>query len=212
MVFELLAPGVIYNALKDGLKYVRGRGGPKFTNAERIALAAKWKPLFRENILDNFSKDLRSDVIIRDVRRVDQYPDAKEQKKGISPWFRLGLMDTYHNGILVGLHWQRLIQIGDGEFRVAKVEESRSEDDNGIKVILAGRIPFHLIESVDWEGDEYYPFPHIYCHFSIKGQPYEDVEFYEKRSLGERHLPYFAQIGKYKQIAKASKAEGIKYI
>lgn len=30
-----------------------------------------------------------------------------------------------------------------------------------------------MIVDYDIEGDEYYPYPHIYCNFGFNGQPYE---------------------------------------
>ncbi len=36
-----------------------------------------------------------------------------------------------------------------------------------------GRIPFSMIVDYDIEGDEYYPYPHIYCNFGYNGRPYE---------------------------------------
>ena len=48
------------------------------------------------------------------------------------------------------------------------------------------RIPFDLIEYVNWDGDEYYPFPHIYfCFQSSKGQPYESIPFFAKHEGSE---------------------------
>lgn len=55
------------------------------------------------------AKRLRSklimDVIIRDMERIDSYPESSDKNKGISPWFKAGLMGTYHKGIQVGLNW-----------------------------------------------------------------------------------------------------------
>ncbi|MGF6860438.1 hypothetical protein ABIE69_000998 [Rhodobacteraceae bacterium MBR-64] len=121
-------------------------------------------------------------------------------------------MDTYHGGILVGLRWERLIQISDETYRVAKFEEYADGNDPGIKVILAGRIPYHLIQSVDFEGDEYYGFPHIFCHFSMKGEPYESVEFHENRQIEDFSKPYFVQIGEYKKVRKESLKAGVKHV
>ena len=60
-------------------------------------------------LLERGQEQLRPDVIIRDVLRIDDYPELSE-KKGISSWFKVGLLDTYDRGILLGLEWVRLAQ------------------------------------------------------------------------------------------------------
>lgn len=186
-MLEWFAPGFLYNAGKDLLRLVWPK---KLTPEQVIERRQKWKPLIEAEIVRNWRDNLRKDVVIRDVRRVDKYPDIDEDAKGISPWFRLGLIDTYHRGILVAFGWARLIEEPAGRFRE---KQYGVKDEDGIKVILAGKIPFENIESVDFDGDEYYYYPHIYCHFSIRGEPYESVDYYEERqNPGGR--PYYVHI------------------
>jgi hypothetical protein len=47
------------------------------------------------------------------MKRLDAYPDLDENEKGISPWFRLGLVGTYHRGILVAHGWGTLTKDED---------------------------------------------------------------------------------------------------
>ena len=97
------------------------------------------------------------------MRRIENYPDAND-KKGISPWFRVSLVGTYHRGIQVGLRWTDLTMHSDGEnYRRTNYKAGEKGD---IKALLIGLIPFEDIENIDWEGDEYYDYPHIYCYFS----------------------------------------------
>jgi hypothetical protein len=70
-------------------------------------------------------------------------------------------MRTYHS-ILIGLNWYKLIEDGDGRWRYPDYKHGEKGD---INLILIGYVPYENIESVDWEGDEYYGEPHIYCHF-----------------------------------------------
>lgn len=116
MMFEFLNPALLYNLAKDGLRLMSGRGR-KLTPEQKIELRQKWKPLFEEEVIKNWREKLRSDVIIRDVRRLDNYPETDEKSRGISPWFRVGLIDLYHRGIVVAFRWNRLIQGGDGTWR-----------------------------------------------------------------------------------------------
>jgi hypothetical protein len=37
------------------------------------------------------------------MKRMDKYPDVDEREKGISAWFRSGIVDTYEKGIILGL-------------------------------------------------------------------------------------------------------------
>jgi hypothetical protein len=39
---------------------------------------------------------------------MDHYPEIDEKAKGISPWFRAGLIGMYHRGVLIGLRWTTL--------------------------------------------------------------------------------------------------------
>ena len=154
--------------------------------------------------MNNHHDGIRRDVIIRDVRRMDKYPEVDSDEKGISAWFRLGLIDTYHRGILVSLGWDRLIEVSENVYRTKKPDEYANGNDVGNKVIRAGKIPYYLIESVDFDGDEYYGFPHIYCHFLLKGEPYESVQFYEEKQIEPRFKPHYVKIGEYAEIRKES--------
>ena len=101
-MIEWIAPGFIYSILKDIWGALRRRQR-RLSPAQILELRQKWKPLFEEEIIKNHTQKLRKDVIIRDVKRLDDYPNVDENKKGISPWFRVGLMGIYHKGILGGV-------------------------------------------------------------------------------------------------------------
>jgi hypothetical protein len=59
-----------------------------------VQLRQKWKNQFETKLLERRRAGLRNDVIIRDMRRLDNYPETEDKDKGISPWFRVGLMAT----------------------------------------------------------------------------------------------------------------------
>ena len=51
---------------------------------------------------------------------------------------------------------------------------------DGQNVYVVGRIPFSSIEAIDWVGDEFYGFTHIYCRFRAFGRgPYVATVLYE---------------------------------
>ena len=199
-------PGFIYSLLKDlgswGLAWARGR---RLSSAEVIRLRAKWKTEFEENIYQTRKQKLREDVIIRDIKRMDTYPDLDDKAKGISSWFRAGLVGTYHKGALIGLEWSTLKEDANGEWRFTDYNNGETGD---IKVMLIGYVPFENIESVDWRGDEYYAFPHLYCYFDARRkEPYEKVAFCEKREMNG--IPYYTEVASYDAVRKRSRKRGI---
>ena len=195
MLLEYLSASFLYSLLKD----IKGRfsSKPSFSPMQMLEQRAKWKKPFEECIFNNFRNELREDVIIRGINRLTQYPDIDEKLKGISPWFRVGLIDTYHNGILIALQYQSLIEKSDGNFRIKKIDEINSDC---INCVLAGKIPYHMIENVDFDGDEFYNYPHLFCHFGIKRLPYESVDYYLRKQID--NFPYF-----YVALVPASKVE-----
>ncbi|MRU14420.1 hypothetical protein FDP25_03140 [Roseovarius sp. A21] len=209
MALEWLTGSLIYSAVKDSvgglLRYFK-----PMPPQQKIELRQKWKPRFEDHIRDHFAKKLRSDVIIRDVKRVDQYPETKEKEKGISAWFRLGLVGTYHRGILVAFDWNRLVDVGEGEFRFLDYDnDDQQTKDEALKVLQIGMIPFENIEDVDFEGDEYYGYPHIYCHFANRGEPYERVAYFTQNQLFDDSLPYHTEVVEAKAVRATSRKLGV---
>lgn len=122
-------------------------------------------------------------VIIRDLARIDAYPEVDERPWGISPWFRVEAKGLYHRGLEVFLSIEELA-IKDGVAR-----QPRTRTGPGLtKLYVVGRIPFDAIVSIDWDGDEYYPIPHMYCWFDQADGPYEAIMLYEPGHEDFLHL------------------------
>ena len=174
----------IYDLIKDLSGWVFRKFKP-MEPSEVIAIRQRWKNEFEENLgrLRNESELDYGPVIIRDVRRFDCYPEVDEKATKPSPWYRVGLLQTYHKGIEVGIEFGYLMLGQDaGEWRKADVSEQGK-----VKVLLVGRIPYERIKSVDWRGDGYYNCPHIYCDFSDKHKgPYEELVYCEVGIVYER--------------------------
>lgn len=201
-MLEFLAPGFLYNLGKDLWGMFRGR---HLTSAEIVKRRQEWKPLFEEHIFRNYRQKLRTDAIIRDIKRVDSYPDTNGEK-GISPWFRVELVGTYHRGILVALSWHNLVEELDG-LRFANYKAS---EKGNLKALLIGRIRYEDIENVDWNGDEYYSYPHIYCFFLRQKEPYEDIGFYSENRLDANSVaPFYTRIDSYAKVRQRSLKRGI---
>jgi hypothetical protein len=205
-MIEYLAPGFIYALIKDAWAMARGRRR-RLSPVDIIERRQKWKLAFEAKLSEWHRKGLSQDVIIRDMKRIDSYPDIDPSKKGISPWFRVGLVDTYHRGILVGLGWGSLTQdAATGKWRSTNTKAKEAGD---IKVLLVGKVPFENIEAVDWDGDEFYHKPHIYCFFDArKRQPYEDL-VYCTEQMTSTGRPFYSDVAPYQEVRKLTKKRGI---
>lgn len=182
------------------------REGKNLTPGELVKHNEELRKLFKEEINKCRAKNLRNDAIIRHVNRMDSYPEGDKKNKGISPWFRVGLLDTYHKGILVGLRFGTLT-IGPDGYRYTDYKEDEKGD---IKVYEIGKIPYEFIEGVNFDGDEYYYFPHIFCHFAHKGEPYEEIVYCEKVDIGDGHS-YFKEVASYQNVKENSVGWGVDY-
>ncbi|MFH4511549.1 hypothetical protein WKI32_11235 [Vibrio alginolyticus] len=170
----------------------------KFTPAELVQHREKLRPIFEKEIFRCRHEKLRKDAIIRHVDRVDSYPNTDESKSGISPWFKVALVDTYHKGIMVILSAERLY-IHDGKYT-----NKKSNSTEEIRAYLVGKIPYEDIEAVNIDGDEYYYFPHIYCHFSHNNEPYEELVYCQEVDMNNGHVHY-SELVSFADVQKQSK-------
>lgn len=164
---------------------------------------ARWRAEFNAHVRDRDASGTRGDTIIRDVKRMDKYPDIEDRSRGISPWFKVELKGIYHRGVEVFLRVETLVFVEEREgWRFGRYDEP-----GAVNALLVGRIPFDVVRSVDWEGDEFYPFPHIYCDFSkAKGQPYEESVYYASHQGTTG--PYFMELAKLEAVRRLSKKLG----
>lgn len=175
------------------------RNKRNLTPQQKLELRAKWKPLVEAWIFKRNQEQLRHDCIVRDMKRMDQYPDVADREKGVSAWFRVGLVDTYERGMMVGLRYEGLVEESIG----LRLGDYNSEKEKMKNFMLTGFIPYENIESIDWNGDQYYGYPHIYCYFEFKGEPYERLAYCEKRTLD--HIIYYREIADYHSVLKLTK-------
>lgn len=204
-MIEYLAPGFLYALARDGWAAVRGRRR-RLSPADVLNRRQKWKIEIEAKLSERRRKKLGMDVIVRDVKRMDDYPSINEAKKGISAWYRCGLMGTYHRGILLGLIWERLTLDGEENWRYTNHNAGEKGD---ITVILIGYVPYENIEAINWDGDEFYGKPHLYCHFdATKREPYEKLAFCEKKELDG--FPFYTEVCPYDPVRKRSKKLGIR--
>lgn len=170
--------------------------GVERTPSERVKHHDSLRDRFKEEINRCRTQNLRRDVIIRHVNRMDDYPNT-DGKKGISSWFKAGLLDTYHMGIVVGLGWERLVEEPDG-WRKAIYQAG---EEGSATLMLVGEIPYDFIESLNVDGDEYYYLPHIFCHFANRGEPYKRLYYAEKVDMGHGH-EYWREIISQEEVLR----------
>lgn len=103
------------------------------------------------------------------------YPNFDIREYTISTWFKVEPFDFYYNGIEIILSIEYAELLESDECKILTYEEYKNKENSPdiIKVFKIGRIPFSMIVDYDIDGDEYYPYPHIYCNFGFNGQPYE---------------------------------------
>lgn len=124
------------------------------------------------------------EMIVRDIHNDSIYPDNEyDRAVGISPWFKAEILRPYHRGISLIVGIERIQVNPDRSWRVIKHGEHQTETEDAayINAFVIGNVPYDNIVAIDFEGDEYYNFPHLYCEFSFSGEPYEKV-WYEPTS------------------------------
>lgn len=195
----LAAAGVIF-AVTEFYRRYEGRlfktEGVERTPSERVRHHEALRVQFREEIDRCRAENLRKDVIVRHVNRLDDYPNI-EERPGISPWFKVGLLDTYHRGIVVGLGWHGMCETSRGPRLADYANGEKSE----YTAMLTGEIPFDFIESMNVRGDEHYYLPHIFCHFANRGEPYERLFYTVKLDMGLSH-EYWKEIASYEEVKR----------
>jgi hypothetical protein len=204
-MLEWLTANLAYQVGKDVVLRFRG-ASRRLSPAQVIELRSKWKPQFERHIWENFKRELRTDVIIRNMKRLDEYPNLDENDKGVSPWFRLGLVGTYHRGIMLSHGWGTLTKDGDAW----RYTDYKAGERGDLKVMLISNVPYENVEQVDWNGDEYYGYPHIYCWFNKKKVPYEHTGFYIRHDpIVEGALPWFEEVADVEDVRRRSRKHGL---
>ena len=156
-MLEALTGSLIYTVCKDGLRLL-GKGigllmrRRRLTPEQIIEKRQRWKKEIEERLLDRKRQKLNSDIIVRDMARLNVYPEIEEKRRGVSAWFKAGLIGTYDRGIQLGLAWQTLVRDGD-MWRVAGLKNEGTAPE---RLILTGFVLYKSIEAIIWEGDDYY--------------------------------------------------------
>lgn len=112
-----------------------------------------------------------SEVIIRSIYD-KAYPEENTLLNNDGTgYYKAEVYDFYHNGLLVRAYpYAQKIIICDEEYD-GNIQEKE------VSVEILGCIPFENIIEYDFDGDEYYPFPHLFCDFVNPTDPYEKIRY-----------------------------------
>ncbi|TGP50640.1 hypothetical protein EN873_22375 [bacterium M00.F.Ca.ET.230.01.1.1] len=206
--FSIAGFRLALDGLRSGWKFWN-RNIRKLTAKEKLELRQKWKKPFEDYIFNSQRKELRLDAIMRDIRRLDEYPDIDDKAPGISPWFRFGLVDTYERGFMAALTGRNLFH--DEKTDKWRFLDRANGEEGGHYLDCIGYVPYEFIEQVDWDGDRYYNYPQIYCYFDgIHKQPYERIVYCERFTSPPYNIMHFREIVDQEDVVKESRKAGIK--
>jgi len=156
------------------------------------------------------SKFVYAEVIIRSAND-SSYPNIDETP-GISGWFKVELWDFYHNGLEVILNIVRGIIDANGQWaRLGYDQKLDVSKYREINMWQIGRIPWRNIVIYDFNGDEIYPYPHLYCRFVGNGTPYEEIVYRIVDDTYDWHLnqkDQFEYVPKKIALRQSNKKDG----
>jgi hypothetical protein len=173
---------------------------------KRLELRQKWKQKFEDFFRHSSYEETSTEVIIRNISRIDEYPNNVPPKKGISPWFKVPVVQTYERGFMVCLSIGELVSIGENKWRFR--DWIKGED--GEKFWCIGFIRYEDIVDVDWDGDKYYNYPHVFCYFDQKRkQPYERIMLCSEWKFDK--ISHFTEVIDMETVRKVSQKYGLRY-
>lgn len=188
--------GLAYSILKDGISLIRSR---QYSPQAILEARAKWYPKFYEEVYRCWNENLRQDAHVVNLKYVKQYPDSDfaSKFKGISPWFRVGLVQALSDEFAV-MHSVSHLKPFEGGWIHTRYDD---QDPDVIQAFRIAYIKYENVEHVDWHGDQYTNLPVIYCRFKGReiGTPYDRV-CYCTEGGDERFPPYYFEFEKAKNV------------
>jgi len=202
--FSIAGLRLVLDAFRGGWRFLT-RNKRSLTPTQKLELRLKWQPEF-ENWLHKQVRDkLEPQIVIRDLRRMDVFPDIPKSSRGARAWFRTLIIATYERGIVVSLAHGNLMPVGE-KWRYA----DHKADESGPRCVLAGFIPYDLIDGVNWQPDPYYSSPSVFCYFDgLQRRPFEKVAFCQQWDFDG--FPHVRELGSFEDVHKLSKKFGVSY-
>lgn len=139
-------------------------------------------------------------IVIRNIEKHNNYPEV-EDTGTISDWFRLEFYSLDPKGVVFMLRNTSLINEPNIGLRVMKMSE-HSTNPNRVACTLCAIIPYSSINQIHWDGDEYEPYPHVYCHFNIKKEPYLKMYYAQHVETARKEDHILSEIIDHKEVIK----------
>ena len=174
--------------------FAKRKGWRAKDGAKVIEARKKWKPIIDERLAEVWRNKLGSDVTVRDVRRLSEYPESKDGGKRPSAWFRAGLVGTNQGHALLLRGWISLDREVIDFLQLDHFADEAARMDGAAALI--GYVPFEQIEDVDWTGDDYSSRSTLYLHFDAAEGPYSRVVICRQRTeqIGQQQHEWYSEI------------------
>ncbi|MEQ1651335.1 MAG: hypothetical protein ABL897_02495 [Hyphomicrobium sp.] len=205
---EWVTTSLVKDASLAVWRWLRGRRGA-LKPEEIVAQRLKWKPIFDQRIAVARRDKLGRDVTVKDVRRLNTYPEIDENARGITPWFPAGLVGTNDRGLLLLLGWHSLASEALEYLALEGIQKQNAREVGNAALI--GYVPFEQIVQVDWNGDDYYTRPSLYLHFDAKREgPYEKIGLRIRKEMQDIGAEWYSEICDIDLYQEACSKLGIK--
>jgi hypothetical protein len=146
------------------------------TLVRNLALRKKVSKDFKKWL--NYSLENRTAKNRMLLRKYDgkQYPETNEpDEHGQYEWFRADILRLYHNGIEFILSLKEIQVFEDQSWEL--IEHNSKITGKPVSVYEIGKINFSDIVNYNFDGDEFYMYPHFFCKYAYKGTPFETTYY-----------------------------------
>lgn len=128
-----------------------------------------------ERMKDPSLKFNNSEVLIRSIYDLN-YPQNIINDQGKGGFFKAEVYDFYHNGLMVRCSPYRMDAL-------VKYENGKENEVEKMSLETFGCIPYENIIEYDYEGDQYYQYPHLYCDYVTGSDPFEEIKYKTSEGL-----------------------------
>ena len=122
-----------------------------------------------------YRKFIHNEVLVRSIYDRN-YPENEYPLFG---YFKAEVYNWYHNGLEVHTN-PYAVQAKVRQRKMTAAIDTENPSDFDIvecQLEVFGCIPFENIIEYDIDGDEYYPYPHLFCDYACGEDPYEEIRY-----------------------------------
>ena len=175
---------------RRALTKIANRKVDAISSAEEILqYREKMRNEFEEHLGEWIRERHHGRLLIRDIARIDNYPQSEPTIGRIAPWFGTEFKGLYDKGVEVFNSVVKVVPVPDSDdWRFC-----RETDEDAETAYVVVRIPYEKIRKVLWNGDQIYSEPHLFCIFDgMFGTPYSEGLIYQER--GTEPNKYFHEL------------------